>query len=65
MSISGLTHFLGTFDELPTSASVGDVCVCNSDIYIYTNSSWETLGIKTGIEISKVFNGTYLLFDNM
>jgi len=67
MSMSGLIHFLGTFDELPTSAGVGDVCVYNNDIYIYTNSSWNTLGIKIDVEkeISKVFNGTYLLFDNM
>ena len=65
--VSTTLNVLGTFNELPTTGNVGDVCVVGGEIYIYgvgwqkvSISAYETIKVEFEDRI-KIENGTLYL----
>jgi len=55
--------FIGTFNELPTSANTGDICVINSTTYIY-GFGWHKINevsFKLESHNSRIENETLIL----
>ena len=36
-------NFIGSSKDLPVNGSIGDVCLVDNTVYLYSNSSWEAL----------------------
>ena len=55
--------FIGTFDELPSTANTGDICIVHNREYIYA-TDWQEISFVTATESDtiKIENET-LIFD--
>lgn len=39
-----LLKFIGSFEKLPETANLGDLCIVNNEEYVYINT-WQEMGI--------------------
>ena len=53
-------HFIGSFNELPATANLGDICVVDNKEYVY-GFDWQelaTLAMSSTVTVSKITNQT-------
>lgn len=47
-----LLTFIGSFEKLPETANLGDLCIVNGQEYVYANT-WQEIGMNCVQEIEK------------
>lgn len=61
-----LLTFIGSFEKLPETANLGDLCVIDGKEYIYTNT-WQEIGMNyaswttTESDIARIENQTLII----